>query len=197
MEPPGSDHPSIVEAADAVAKVRPGRRLVAVDGADGVGKTTFADLLAHAVERPTVRASCDHFLNPMSERYIRGRESPEGFYLDSFDYDAFEELLLRPFRAGASFVCHLRDPRTDEAIDEPPRDAAKDAILILDGLFLHRERLRSWWDLSVLLDVPQATAERRYIGREGRARRKRYTVGHSLSLADAEPATRASLILPW
>ena len=43
MALPGRDHPSIVEAADAVAKVRPGRRLAAVDGADGVGKTTFAD----------------------------------------------------------------------------------------------------------------------------------------------------------
>jgi uridine kinase len=59
---------------------------VAVDGVDGVGKTTFADKLSSAIERigrPVIRASVDGFHNPRELRYRRGRASPEGFYLDS------------------------------------------------------------------------------------------------------------------
>ncbi len=58
---------------------------VAVDGVDGVGKTTFADKLGTAIERigrPVIRSSVDGFHNPRERRYRRGRASPEGFYLE-------------------------------------------------------------------------------------------------------------------
>jgi uridine kinase len=51
---------------------------VAVDGVDGVGKTTFADKLGGAVERigrPVIRTSIDGFHNPGELRYRRGRAS--------------------------------------------------------------------------------------------------------------------------
>jgi uridine kinase len=43
-------------------------------------------------------------------------------------------------------------------VDSALQDAPADAVLVLDGLFLHRSQLRAWWDLSVLLDVPPAVA---------------------------------------
>jgi len=61
---------------------------VGIDGVDGAGKTTFADELAAALApfgRPVIRAGVDGFHHPRAVRYRRGRESPEGFFRDSYD----------------------------------------------------------------------------------------------------------------
>ena len=77
---------ALARAAAAIAELpRDRRTLVAVDGVDGAGKTTFADRLAPRLDRPVVRASEDDFLNPAAVRHRRGRESPEGFFRDSYD----------------------------------------------------------------------------------------------------------------
>ncbi len=55
--------------------------LVAVDGPDGSGKTTFAVPLAEELRRQgrdAVVIHADHFLNLSGIRYRRGRWSPEG-----------------------------------------------------------------------------------------------------------------------
>lgn len=66
---------------------------------DGAGKTVFADELAAVLESrrlAVIRASVDGFHNPSSIRYGRGRSSPDGFYRDSYDYDALRTFLLDP-----------------------------------------------------------------------------------------------------
>ena len=81
-----------------------GRVIVAVDGLDGAGKTVFADGLAEVFAETgdaVFRAGIDGFHRPRSERYLRGRNSPEGFYRDSFDYATFRRVLIDPFRDGA------------------------------------------------------------------------------------------------
>lgn len=95
---------SLARAARAIARLPRDRRvLVGVDGVDGAGKTTFADRLAPLLDRPVVRASEDDFLNPAAIRHARGRESPEGFFGDSYDLAALGRLLLDPFAAGGPF----------------------------------------------------------------------------------------------
>src|ERR1700704_1407755 len=74
-----------------------GRVIVAVDGIDGAGKTSFADDLA-AVFREAghdaFRASMEDFHRSRAERYREGRESPVSFYRDSFDYQTFRRVLV-------------------------------------------------------------------------------------------------------
>lgn len=92
--------------ADTIAALHPtGIVRVAIDGVDGAGKTTLADALAPLVAaqgRAVVRASVDDFHHPRALRYARGRHSPDGFYLDSYDYDSFRMLLLDPLSPGGS-----------------------------------------------------------------------------------------------
>jgi uridine kinase len=188
----------VSRAERAVAGLtRDRRQLVAVDGVDGAGKSTFANALAQAVQRPTVRASVDDFHNPQAVRYRRGRESPEGFYRDSFDLEVLVERLLAPFAAGERFRRRAFDHRADHAVAAPLQEAGPDAVLVLDGLFLHRSELRDWWDLSILLDVAPAVAAARLRARDGQPTRPRYVDGQALYFADARPAERASLILAW
>ena len=78
-----------------------GRVVVGIDGADGAGKTVFADDLAvelRTMGHEVFLASMDDFHRPRALRYAQGRDSAQGFYEDSFDYATFRRVLLGPFR---------------------------------------------------------------------------------------------------
>lgn len=106
--------------AEIAAHVRalPGGARVGIDGVDGAGKTHLADELAAALG-DAVRVRLDDFLNPPEIRYRRGRSSPTGFFLDSFDLAAFASAVTA---------------------------APGDAIVVADGIFLHRDELVGLWD---------------------------------------------------
>ena len=84
---------------------RPGVVLVAVDGVDGAGKSTFADELARVLRgsaRTVIRASVDSFHHPRAIRYRQGRDSPQGFFEDSYDYASLRTLPRSEGRMVAS-----------------------------------------------------------------------------------------------
>lgn len=156
-----------IPAADGDSCIR-----VAVDGIDGAGKTVFADELAAVVRRhrrTVIRVSADDFHNVRAVRYQRGRDSPEGFWLDSYNYDRLRSDVLDPFGRGGSrrYRPAAHDLRTDAVLSPAPLTAPPGAVLILDGLFLHRDELASCWDLSVFLDAPFAVTARRLADRDG------------------------------
>ena len=160
-----------------------GRTLLAVDGIDGAGKTTFADALAERVGRgghAVFRASIDDFHRPKAERYARGADSPQGVYLDSFDYALFRRVLVEPFRMGGSagFVTAGWDLERDVPVEMEWTTGPQDATLIVDGIFLNRLELSGLWNWSVWLEVPQKPS-----------------AGQKLYLAEADPRSRASAII--
>ena len=189
---------ALARAAGAIARLpRDRRTLVAVDGLDGAGKTTFADRLAPRIDRPVVRVREDDFLNPAAIRHARGRESPEGFFLDSYDLGALVRELLDPFAAGGAFRRRWHDAIADRPVLGADEHAPPGALLLIDGLFLHRAELRDRWDLSILLDVPPEVAGARLLQREGKPNRPRYILGLRRYFEECDPASLASLVLPW
>ncbi|MFQ4150399.1 hypothetical protein AAGW05_17225 [Arthrobacter sp. LAPM80] len=62
-------------ARDKLSAVGAGRRVVAVDGRDGSGKTSFtANLVAWIQDRPVIIIHhVDNFLNPSHLRHAKGR----------------------------------------------------------------------------------------------------------------------------
>jgi uridine kinase len=189
---------------------RAGRVIVAVDGYDGAGKTMFADGLAAAFAEDgsaVFRASIDDFHRPRAERYARGRTSPEGFYRDSFDYATFRRVLIDPFREGrqtaatTGFQLAAFDLVRDSAVESAWVTAPRDAVLIVDGIFLHRPELRGLWDWSVWLDVPVDVVFRRMADRDGTdpdflaPSNARYREGQELYQRDASPRLAASAIV--
>ena len=75
--------------------------------------------------------------------------------------------------------------------------APRDALLLVDGIFLHRQSLRSRWDLSILLDVSPRIAAERLEARDGSPARRRHLTGRQLYRSESRPAERATLVLPW
>jgi uridine kinase len=146
--------------------------LVGVDGVDGAGKTTFADAFgqpARARGRPVVCLSLDDFHAQRAVRYRLGRESPAGFWLDSYDYDAFGRDVLTGLRPGGNrkFRRASLDLETDELLEPPWETAPGSALVIVDGLFLHRDELAGVWAFSVFLEVPFDLTAERMAARDG------------------------------
>jgi uridine kinase len=199
------------ELRDEVRRLyRGGRVILAIDGVDGAGKTTFADGLAEVfaeVGAAVYRASIDDFHRPRSERYAQGRTSPEGFYRDSYDYATFRRVLIDPFRDGAQtsgatgFQLGAFDVARDAPIEAQWVTAPRDAVLIIDGIFLHRRELRGLWDWSLWLEVPEPVAARRLAHRDGSdpdpaaPSNARYREGQAIYLRDAAPELAASAVV--
>ncbi|MGW7459931.1 hypothetical protein [Streptomyces sp. NPDC054797] len=197
--------------ADHLAARDPGHPLrVAVDGITAAGKTTLARALASAVAgrgRPAIHLSMDGFHHPRAHRHRQGRDSAVGYYQDAYDLPAFARTVLTPMGPGGDrrYRGRIIDLASDRQIDEPPATAPAQAVLIVDGSFLQRSELAHLWDEVVFADTSFPVARRRGTTRDAalfggleqaeNAFDHRYHAACRQYLAEADPATRASIVI--
>lgn len=179
--------------------------LVAVDGADGSGKTWFADdlaLLLGESGRVAVRASVDDFHHPRSFRHELGRNG-ETVWSRSFDYRALRHHLLDPWCRGAGTTYRRRhhDLATDALVAEEPDRVPERGVLVVDGVFAQRAELAGCWDLVVWLEVPDEERVRRMADRDGvppdatHPDQARYLEAQARYRAAADPVANADLVV--
>ena len=194
----------VVEIIMHIKRSHPTR--VAIDGLDSAGKTRFADELVPLIKeggREAIRASVDGFHNPRAERHRRGRLSPEGYYIDSFNYRALLDNLLLPLGPGGSLEYRgaVFDYKKDQPILAPMRKARPDAVLLFDGVFLLRPELVDLWDLRIYLDISYETMVARGVERGGgddateELYLERYVPGQKLYHLHSAPKRRADLVI--
>jgi uridine kinase len=192
------------EVAHEIDLAGEGPLLVGIDGVDGVGKTTFADRLADALTaagREVVRVRLDDFLHPAAVRHAKGRDSAEGYYADSVDVPAFRAAVVTPIRSGHPIRTAVFDHRTDAAVDVEPTPLPADAVVIVDGIFLHRRELAAVWDVSVFLDAPFEVTVPRMAARDGSPADpadpalRRYVGGQQLYLQECRPRHLATVVI--
>jgi hypothetical protein len=196
------------ELSAALVTLRAGERaVIALDGVDGAGKTVLGRELAALLgrHRETHRASVDGFHRPAEQRYARGRTA-EAFYRDQYDHDAIRRRLVEPFRAGEPWARAVHDVEREVPVRRPPEPGpGPHALLLLDGIFLHRPELADLWDASVWVEVPFEVSVPRGNARFGAvgadeadpasAVNARYVGGQRLYLAEVDPAARATWVL--
>jgi uridine kinase len=199
----------LIELAARLVTTSPDRIVrVAVDGVDGAGKTTFANELGAAVVgmgRPVIRASVDGFHNPKAIRYQRGRQSPEGFFEDSYDYSALKKYLLDPLSPDGS--CRYRqaffDHVKDVVVSPIDEEALPSSILLIDGIFLHRPELLTYWDTSIFLRTEFSVSVARCASRDGSSpdpaapSNRRYVEGQRLYLQACQPEAKATVVIDY
>lgn len=180
--------------------------LIGIDGVDGSGKTTFADELARALDAlgvRSIRILLDDFHHPRVIRHRLGRDSPEGFWLDSYDYPAFLDRVVRPFRGRGDgrYRVASHDLETDEYVDPPRIEPGSPAAVIVDGLFLQRPELRGVWDAVVFLEVDFAVSVARMAERDASdpdpaaASNRRYVEGQRVYFGECDPRARADILI--
>jgi uridine kinase len=116
----------------------------------------------------------DGFHHPRARRHRQGRLSADGYYEDAYDFDALIANVLAPLGPGGSgrYRDSIIDLASDQATDAPPKTAPVDAILVVDGTFLHREPVQhhgttpGYWDRTVFVDTDFDTARTRGIERD-------------------------------
>lgn len=191
-------------ANDLLSTIGPSRQLVAVDGVDGSGKTSFAANLANEIHvRPVFVIHMDDFLNPAPVRHAKGRASPEGFWEDTYNYGALYDQLLAPLgpHGDGWYSPASYDAETDRIAQTEVLWAPSDALVLVEGMFLHRNELASHWDASVFLDVPFTETAARMAIRNGshadpeHSTMRRYVGGQRLYFEAARPWERATFVV--
>ena len=181
--------------------------LVAIDGKDTAGKTLLThELNTLLLERgeQVITASVDGFHNPKETRYMRGEDSSEGYYRDSFNYDLMRENLLEPMGPLGNRLIRVQmfNHHLDEPIIGPDIIAQDNTVLIVEGIFLLRPELINYWDLKIYLDISDGEVLKRAIERDTwepeETRRRyltRYIPGQYLYQTEANPLAQADIII--
>jgi uridine kinase len=185
-----------------------GRLRVAIDGPTAAGKTSFGHELAREISgagRPVLRASLDDFKRPWRDRHLYDRESGEGYYRNAFDYPAVTRLLLEPASPAGSGECALCsiDPLIQLDHSSVITPAARDAVLIVDGVFAFRPEINEHWDYRIWLHVDPDTSlqrgaarDRDWAGSGAEAlHRDRYLAAERLYVDEVDPIRLADVVV--
>jgi uridine kinase len=183
---------------------------IGVDGIDASGKSALSDELAELLRaqgRTVIQASIDSFHHPGSIRRQRGADSPQGYFLDAYNYPAVLAALLEPLGPGGNRCYHttMFDFHSDQPLLTPERLASENDILLFDGVFLMRPELASVWDMTIFVQVAFETALQRAMQRDiplfGSAQivmeryQKRYFPAQQYYLQTCHPAEQADIVI--
>lgn len=151
----------------------PARRIVAVAGPPGAGKSTLAAALVRAL---TARAGADTAITvPMDGFHLDNRVLAARGLLEckgapeTFDVAGFVTLVRR-LRDEDAVAVPLFDRARDLAVAGAAIVAACHRIVVVEGNYLLLREpgwsaLAGMWDLSIRIDVPDAELERRLVAR--------------------------------
>ena len=134
--------------------------LICIEGLGGAGKTTLARALAARSDGIAV-VHGDDFYGP-EERDWRSWNPRQG-YERYFDHRRIERELLQPLSAGrpARFQRYDWDCNSlDGWVTVAPR-----GIVLVEGVYLLRPELRSYWDFSIYVDAPRELRQARLYAR--------------------------------
>lgn len=183
--------------------------LVAIDGIDAAGKTTFSDHLGAALRasgEDVVQVSIDGFHQPRDVRYARAETEPAlSYYEDSFDYESFRRLVLRPLQPGGDrrITPRIFDHATDSPTEREVVAVGEGAIVLIDGIFLGRIASADSWDCRIYLHADRQVARNRGAARDrdlyGDASLDRYLTryepGQLLYHDEFAPADTADIVI--
>lgn len=147
--------------ADRLAEL-PGRRVLAVDGADAAAPVELArrivDTLA-ARGRSAEVVSLHDFVRPASLRMEYGRDDEWSYRTAWFDYEAVRREILDAVRPSGRWLPALWDEQRDRSARAAVRTAQADLVLVLAGPMLLGRGLD--FDLTVRLELSEQAALRR------------------------------------
>lgn len=201
-----------IHLSNAILGVKVNRPLlVAINGKDASGKTMMADALAAYLAshttREIIRISIDDFMNERTIRYTPSESAGRSCYEYTFNFDDLVKYTLEPLRRDAGWVYKdkIFDHTTNTEMISNDKNASRDAIVIIDGVFLYKHSLVNYWDIKILLSTDDAVVIERgarrdeaRIGSFEEAKRKyidRYIVSQAIYFSEERPEEIADIII--
>ncbi len=184
--------------------------IIGIDGVDTSGKTTLADIIAEELSKEpnirTIRISIDKFHNPKEIRMRQGSLSPKGYFEDSFNYDVIINQVLQPIKKGKeNILLGIYDYRFENEIEKVSIKIDNNSVVLFDGVFLLRDELYPYWDLSVFLEVDFTEVIKRALKRDitlfGSDKEvlnryeNRYIPGQQLYINTSHPQNKANIVI--
>ncbi len=156
--------------------------IIGIDGLGGAGKSTVSDILKTQLTDSGYNVTLlhiDDFIHPRNVRYNSDYAEWECYYNLQWRYDYLINEVLKPVRSGADVIkdIELYDKDNDTYYPEAVNITAM-GVVIIEGIFLQREELRSLFDFVVYIDISEETRLARvllrdgYIGDESEIRKK-------------------------
>lgn len=195
------------EIAQRFLKRHPrGRRMLAVDGRNGVGKSRLAQELRVAFAREEVAsfsASLADFMNVRRVRERQGATSVRGYYDDTYNLSELKRSLLEPFMMGGStsFVLKSYDAETESYVEPDWESCGTNAVLIVEGEFLARPALTNLWHGFLVVEAADEVRGSRLQARDGahplitHSSHDRAQAAHGYYEDTASPFDRADMLL--
>ncbi|MYA90088.1 MAG: AAA family ATPase [Boseongicola sp. SB0662_bin_57] len=155
------------------------RRLIAIAGPPGAGKSTLAAALVPELGRTSALVPMDGFHLDNDILRARGLRDRKGAP-ETFDLEGFSSLLEQLVREDVVAIPAF-DRAQDKVVDSGTHVRARHRWVIVEGNYLLLDEpgwrgLPRHWDLSVYLDVPHDVLEERLVHR---------WLDHGLTLDDA------------
>ena len=177
--------------------------LIAIDGASGSGKSTFARWLADQFEAALIQSD-DFFAAGISNAEWDAR-TPDQRAADAIDWRRVRVEALEPLLAGKPAKWHAFDfaagvrpdgtyaMRSDVIEREPAR------VIVLDGAYSTGGALADLIDLTVLVDAPRDVRHDRVLAREERellvAWHARWDAAEELYFSQMRPRSSFDLVV--
>lgn len=152
----------LVDECAAMMADLPGRRVVAIDGADAAEPAALADAFVRRL-RASGRAAdvvdLRHWLRPASTRMEWGRTDPDSYRTAWFDLAAIGREVVDALRSRGEWLPRLWDPERDRSFRDAPVPAGPDQVIVLAGPMLVGSELDV--DLTVALRMTEGALRRR------------------------------------
>lgn len=145
--------------------------IIGIEGRDCSGKSTFAkefrDFLLHK-NIETAVASIDDFCNKRAIRYTVGLTPDEQFYYKNFDYNLFENKILKECAEKGCLIFDeiVFNDLSDEFDRKVTINVSNQGILLVEGIFLYKDEFKKYFDFSLRFEISETEQLKRAIKRD-------------------------------
>ncbi len=137
--------------------------LIALDGRSGTGKSTLSKQIASKVGAAVIEGD-DFYSGGSFEQW--DKRSPKEKAALCIDWERMRVEALEPLLTGRTATWHPFNWQTNIGLAEYSITCKPARIVILDGAYSSRPELADLIDLSILVQLPDATRRERLKGRE-------------------------------